>query len=396
MKKTWLYLLIAAFLFCLAAAATLLTGSPQYVSWFILVLILSPLIWVVNVGRPRRGMHYTYWNRYVYVFGSLALIMAGVPLAVGYFTTRSGLSADMFFIFLVAWGISFPVGFLLWFKFRFLPTWGPWRLRKRYPQMMTAAHQFKKLGESYTWYFPLIIMRGKPYLVVGYNAEKLVGIATLDEQGNFVKDEALAMTLIRCYKLALSVVHMPDSRTRAKDIDSFKQMDQKMQRAFQYLRANEEYFRMAGQPAHDLWESICNFEPDFHAILKIWIERKTWQVQWAVEQGLNKLTEISNEQLRAVEARLQEFNLLLLNYTARLDQAGADAEVLLRTCQQVKGTSSQLQQRALVEEMLKALVVLRQGAVVWEKTVTDYLPLGDEWQAWKARRAIAEKLEQER
>lgn len=388
MKRIWIFVLLAVGWCGLASILTLLTGNSVYLAW---AVFLPPSLAILNALRPRRGVQYAYWNRYMAVFGGLLVGLAAVPIISGYLVVKYQLSTDVFTISSTIWLILFIPGFFLWFKFLFMPAWGPWRLRRRYPHMVAAARRLKRFSESYTWYFPLIHVQGKPYLVVGYNVQGLAGIATLDEEGHFVHDETLALTLMRCYKLAMAVLHMPDSQKRAQDIDSYRKTDRQMHEAFRRFRENEKNFLAGGKPVHELWKSISSFEPDFHAITNIWTERKLWQAQWALEHGLHKLTEVSDQQLHEVEAHLAESNLLLLDHTARLDQVGADAEALLKTY--VQGKSTRLEHRGTVEEMLKALVVLRQGAVIWQKEVTEFLPLKGEWLAWQARKGMAETLE---
>ncbi|HET9911184.1 MAG TPA: hypothetical protein VFQ13_04795, partial [Anaerolineales bacterium] len=204
--------------------------------------------------------------------------------------------------------------------------------------------------------------------------------------------EALALTLLRCYKLAMAVLHMPDSQTRAQDIDSYRKTDRQVQQAFQHFRENEKNFLAAGRPAYELWKRICTLERYFHVITKNSIERKTWLAKWAFEHGLNRLTEVSDQQLYEVEGTLMKLNEILLNRAAELDQMGADAEALLKYLQ---GKSIHLEHRSKVEEMLKALVMLRQGITAWKKEATEFLPLESEWRAWQVRKMMAEKLERE-
>lgn len=399
MKRS-LYLLLAVFWCCIAFSAFLFMDDLRYLMW---AIFLPPSLLLINAARPRRGVHYVYWNRYIYVFGVLLLGMFAIPIASGYLVLKFDLSTDIFGLsFLLGWIVLIP-GFFLWFKLYFMPAWGDWRLRKRYPRMAAAAHRLKKFFERYIWYVPLILVQGKPYIMVGYELQGISGIATLDEQGRFVKDEALVKTLIRCYKLAVAVLHMPDSLARAKEIDSFKQTDRQMQSYFLRFRTNEEYFFTAGKELYDLWKNICDFEPDFHTIVTTLIERKIWQAQWALEHGLNRLTEVSDEQLHAVEARLAEFDTILLNYTVKIDQVGADAEALLKAYQELSdplvagdGKSIRLKHRAAVQDMLKGLVLFRQAAVAWQRTAADFLPREEEWKVWRERKAMAEKLEQER
>ncbi len=389
MKRIWIFALLAVFWFCIAASTFLFVDDLRYLMW---VIFLPPSLAIINAARPRRGLHYVYWNRYIYVFGVLVLGGLAVPFLVGYLSWWIKILGDIFPIFFPLWLIGFPLAWFLWFKFYFMPSWGPWRLRKRYPRMVAAASRLKKFGESYLWYFPLLFVQDKPYLVVGYSIQGVTGLATLDEEGRFVKDEALALTLLRCYKLAMAVLHMPDSQTRAKDIDSYERTDRQMQRAFQRLRENEAYFRAAGQLVYERWKTLCLFEPIVHAVIHISIDRKMWQAQWAIKHGLNKLTEVSDKQLSEAEGSLATFNRLLADQADHLNQIGADAEELLKYVQG-NGKSLRLKHRGTVEEMLKSLILLRQGAVVWQKTVKDFLPLDNEWSAWQGRKYLAEKLE---
>ncbi len=389
MKRIWVIALPVVLWCCLALSLAFITENPVY----LVVGIFLPIVLVLlNMARPRRGIQYAYWNRYLAVFGIMLLGLLAVPIITAYVTLKLDVSANVFgLVWLLGWIIWIP-GFFLWFKFLFMPVWGPWRLRKRYPKMVATARRLKKLTENYTWYFPLVFARDKPYLVVGYSVQSLTGLATIDEQGCFVKDELLAIRLLRCYKLAMTVVHMPDSHTRAQDIDSYKKTDCQMQQAYRRFRQNEQNFRTAGQPAYDRWRSINEFEPDFHAITEHWIERKIWLAQWAFDQGLNKLTEISDKQLSEVEGKLEQCNATLLTLTTRLDQVGADAEALLKYVQE---RSIRLEHRSDVNEMLKGLVLLRRGAVAWKKDPTEFLPLPNEWKVWRERKLMAEELERQ-
>lgn len=395
MKRS-LYLLLAVPWCCLTSLAALLTGDSVYLAWGV---FLPPSLLLINAARPRRGLHYVYWNRYIYVFGVLLLGMFAIPIASGYVTLKYDLSTDIFMISGVLGMIVFIPGFFLWFKLYFMPAWGDWRLRSRYPRMAAAARRLKKFFEHYTWYIPLIFVQGKPYIVVGYELQGLTGIATLDEQGRFVTDEALVETLMRCYKLAVAVLHMPDSLSRAREIDSFKQTDRQMQGYFLRFRVNEEYFFTAGKQLHGLWKNICDFEQDFHTIATTWIERKTWQTQWALEQGLNRLTEISDKQLYEVESRLMEYDAIFHQYLEKIDQVGSDAEALLKALADPtvtgNGRSIRLKHRSAVEDMLKGLMLFRQTSVAWQNTVIDFLPREEEWKVWRERKAMAEKLERE-
>ncbi len=392
-----LYLLLAVFWCCLASSLAFFTGDSIYLAWGI---FLPPSLLLINMARPRRGLHYVYWNRYIYVFGGLVLGMLAMPFIIAYLGLKFRISVETIMILWAAWFVGFIPGFFLWFKFYFMPAWGDWRVGRRYPRMAAAARRLKKFLEHYTWYIPLIFVQGKPYIVVGYEVQGLTGIATLDEQGRFVKDETLVDTLMRCYKLAVAVLHMPDSLARAKEIDSFKQTDRQMQGAFLRLRVNEEYFLAAGKPLHDLWKSICGFEQDVHTIFTTVVERKMWQTQWALEHGLHRLTEVSDEQLREAEARLAEFDTVLLDHRARIEQVAANAEALLKALADPtvtgNGKSIRLKHRAVVEELLKSLIVMGQASAVWKSTVIDFLPREEEWKVWRERKAMAEKLEQER
>jgi hypothetical protein len=71
---------------------------------------------------------------------------------------------------------------------------------------------------------------------------------------------------------------------------------------------------------------------------------------------------------------------------------GINAEVILKYMQ---AKSIRLKHRGTIEEMLKGLVLLRQGVAIWKEEVTDFLPLPEDWQAWQDRKAMAEKLERE-
>jgi hypothetical protein len=195
MKRSW-FLLLAVFWCCIASSVTLLTGDSQYLAWG---LFLPPSLLLINAARPRRGLHYVYCNRYIYVFGGLVLGMLAMPFIIAYLGLKFGISVETIMILWATWFVGFIPGFFLWFKLYFMPAWGDWRLRSRYPRMVAAARQLKKFAEHYTWYIPLIHVQGKPYIVVGYEIQGLTGIATLDEQGRFVKDGALVETLMRCY-----------------------------------------------------------------------------------------------------------------------------------------------------------------------------------------------------
>lgn len=391
MKRVWVFGLLGILWFCLAVSVFLFVDDLRYALG---VVFLPMVIALINAARPRRGMHYIYWNRYLAVFGGMLLGMAAVPIVTIYLIVKYNLPTNIFVIAGLLWMILFIPSFILWFKFSFMPAWGPWRLRKRYPQMVAAASRLKKFGESYLWYFPLIRVQDKPYLVVGYNAQRLNGLAAFDEEGRFVKDEALALTLLRCYKLATAVLHMPDSQKRAQDIESHQRTDRQTQLAFQRLRENKVYFQTAGQPMYDPWKNLCLFEPYVHAFIRILINRTCWQAQWARDQGLNRLTEVSDRQLTEVEGTLARFNKLLADQGDHLDQIATDAEVLLKYVQG-NGKSGPLQHRPQVVELLKSMVILRQAGIAWQKEVTDFQPLQNEWQAWQRRRALAEKLAME-
>jgi DNA repair ATPase RecN len=193
---------------------------------------------------------------------------------------------------------------------------------------------------------------------------------------------------------------MPFNLARAKEIDSFMQTDHQMQAAFERLRLNEEYFRAAGEPVYSLWKNVVAFGQDFHTIVTTMIERKNWQAQWALDHGLNRLTEIRDEQLYEVESRLREFDISLQKYLEKIDSVGADAEKLrdayLKMNDPVQdGRALRLKHRSTIMELFQSLSVFREASVAWRKPAIDFLVLEEEWGWWRARKAIAEKLEKE-
>jgi hypothetical protein len=389
MKRIWIFALPIVLWCCLAFSVAIFTNDPIYLAWGV---FLPPVLALIYAVLPRRGMQYAYWNRYLAVFGVMLLGIFAIPIISGYVTLKLDTPQNVFVLaWLLGWIIWIP-GFILWFKFYFMPSWGPWRLRSRYPKMVASASRLKKFGESYIWYFPLILVQEKPYLVVGYSVQQITGIATLDEEGQFVKDEALALVLLRCYKLAMAVLHMPDSYERARDIDSHERTERQVKSAFQRLRKNEAYFQSAGQPIYGCWKSLCLFEPYVHSVIKTQIYKKLWQAKWAVDHGLNKLTEVSDKQLYEAEESLATFNRLLVSQIDHLNQIVADAEMLLKYVQG-DGKSRSLKYRSTIEEMLKSLIILRQGTAIWKEEVTDFMPLKSEWLDWQSRKRMAEKLE---
>jgi hypothetical protein len=389
MKRIWFFVLLVVVWLCIALSISGYTGDSIYLAWAIFSPLVLALIYAL---LPRRGVQYAYWNRYLAVFGVLLLGLFAVPIVSGYVTLKLDTSDNVFVLsWLLGWFICIP-GFFLWFKFLFMPSWGPWRLRERYPNMVASASRLKKFGESYIWYFPLIFVQGKPYLVVGYSVQQITGIATLDEEGQFAKDEKLALILLRCYKLAMAVLHMPDGYERARDIDSHKRTGRQVKSAFQRFRENEAYFQSAGQPIYGCWKSLCLSEPHIHFVIKTVIDRTLWKARWAVDHGLNKLTEVSDIQLYEAEEALAGFNQLLVSQSDYLAQIVADAEMLLKYVQG-DGKSMRLKYRSTIEEMLQSLIILRQGMAVWKEEVVDFMPLKSEWLDWQSRKRMAEKLE---
>jgi hypothetical protein len=266
--------------------------------------------------------------------------------------------------------------------------------------MAGTARQLKQFFEHYTWYIPLIHVKGRPFIWVGYEIEGMRGIATIDEYGRFVKDEALVEVIMRCNKLATDVLHLPYSLARAREIDSFMKLDRQTQAAFLRLRVNEEYFRAAGERPYALWKSVVGFEEEFHVIVTTMIERKNWQAQWALDHGLNRLVEISDQQLYEVEARLREFDAVFQRYLETIDRVGADAEKLSELYRKMPdpihdGRTLRLKHRSTVIELLRSLEVFRGASEKWKDPAIDFLSLPEEWEWWRARKAIAEKLERQ-
>ncbi|MBL8078004.1 MAG: hypothetical protein JNM55_08580 [Anaerolineales bacterium] len=398
MQRAW-FILIFILLCGLACIATLQTGNSVYLFYAVL---LVPVVSIINAARPRRGLRYAYWNRSITMVGMM-LVIAFLGSLLIFFSSRSLLrsfSSEILSGLAVFWILLVGFGFFLWNKLYFMPAWGDWRFVRRYPRMAYTAHRLKQFFESYSLYLPLIYVKGKPYIVVGYSLQTIRGMATIDENGGFVKDEGLAEIIIRCQKLATNVLHMPYSLTRAKEIDSFMQTDRQMQGAFLRLRVNEEYFRAAGEPAYTLWKNVVAFEQDFHFLVTTMIERKNWQAQWALDHGLNRLVEISDEQLYEVESRLREFDGIFQKYLEKIDQVGADAEKLKAVYLKMNdpmqgGTTLRLKHRSTIMELFKSLSVFREASVAWSKPAIDFLVLDEEWGWWRARKAIAEKLEKE-
>ncbi len=396
MRRAWIFL-IFILLCSLACIATLQTGNSVYLFY---AVFLPPVLSIINAARPRRGMRYAYFNRIMAVVGIFVLIglggMWGWVYLFAFVFPSSSIAELILIIFFIGW----MAGFLLWYRLYFMPAWGDWRLVRRYPRMTALARRLKKFFESYSPYVPLIYVKAKPYIMVGYSLEVMRGMATIDEHGKFVQDEELAEVIMRCHKLAANVLHLPYSLTRAKEIDSFMQTDRQYQAGFLRLRVNEEYFRLAGEPVYALWRNVVAFEQDFHIIVTNMIERKNWQAQWALDHGLNRLTEISDEQLYEVESRLREFDSVFIKYLEKIDKVGADAEKLrdayLKMSDPMQdGKPLRLKHRSMVMDLFKSLSVFREASEKWKNPAIDFLVLEEEWGWWRARKAIAEKLEKE-
>jgi hypothetical protein len=350
--------------------------------------------------RPRRGAHYAYWNRYLLVFGTLLLGLIGVPFLVGYLSWPIKIFGVIFEKFFGPWVVCFPLAWVLWFKFVFLPSWGLWRLQARYPKMVETARRLKRpgLNYGYAWFMPLIIVQGKPYLLAGYGTRPMLpfmGIATLNAEGRFVTDETLVETMICCYKLAIVVLHSETSLFRAREIERLKGIRRWLRRRFPSLRANEAYFREAGRESYELWQRLAAFEQTADTILATQIERGMWLAGWARDHGLNKLTEISDEQLHEVERRLALFHESLAGCTGQVERVGADAAtlqgslaILADPLTSMNGEQIRLKHRRLLKALLKRLAEFHYEAA-WRGPADDFRPLEEDWKAWRLCQELA-------
>jgi hypothetical protein len=299
--------------------------------------------------------------------------------------------------------IGFPVAWIVWFRLRILPAWGNLQVRKDYPRMMAGAQRLKKFGESYTWYMPLIMVQGCPYIVVGYERGNILqGLATIDENGQFIGDEDLALKLIRCYKLASSGITIAisiDARTYSNYLVAPATLS--LREPFSQLRMEEAYFRAAGQKMYEGWTNICAFEKDFQNLVTVVMERKTWKENWWLDQGGLQLATISDQQLYEAEGHLANFDKTMLSYREKIDQVAEDAQVLQMVLPKLPnpwitatGVPIHLNHRPAIEELLKSLVALQSICHVWQPSVIDFIPRTEEWQLWQGRKDLAKKLKQ--
>lgn len=377
-------------LLVLAQLGSIIVGS-------ISVLMMLYLI------RPRRGVHYVYWNRYLLVFGALLLIIPAGGIIPGYLLLKFDLfDTDTFSRIWGTWLVVVVPGFFLWFKLFFLPAWGLWRLQLRYPKMVRSARRLKRPGLNYmhAWFAPLILVRGKPYLLAGYgqtNMPPFTSFSTLDEEGRFVTDETLVETMMRGYKLAIVVLHSETSLHNAREIERFKSTRRWMQKTFPRLHANEAYFREAGGEVYESWQHLAAFEQNVDTILATRVERGMWLAGWALDHGLNRLTEISEDQLHEVEARLAQFDAVLASCTGQTEGIRADAEalqgsltILADPLTNMDGKRIPLQHRRTLKKLLKRLAEFCQLAAVWQQPADDFRPTESEWRTWQRSKEIAE------